>query len=166
MKICPTCNMQLDDNAVFCRNCGTRVAPKEETAGGTGYESGYYQTQVPNPEPSPWDHTAEFEAKDIAENKLMAMLVYLTGIVGIVLVLLSGTESEYLRFHLRQGLKFLVAEAILAVAAAVLCWTVLVPICCACALVVLQVIRIISFFQVCGGKAVEPAIIRSLGFMK
>ena len=31
---------------------------------------------------------------------------------------------------------------------------------------VLYVIRIISFFQVCGGKAVEPAILRSIGFLK
>ena len=164
MKICPTCNMQLDDNAVFCRNCGTRVSPREEPVTTTGYESGYYQ--APTPEPTPWDHTEEYEAKDIAEHKLLAMLVYLTGILGIILALLARTESPWLRFHLRQGLKFLVANALLAVAAAVLCWTLIVPFCAAVAMAVLYVLRIISFFQVCGGKAVEPAILRSLNFLR
>ena len=164
MKICPTCNMQLDDNAVFCRNCGTRVSPKEEPVVTSGYESGYYQVSAP--EPTPWDHTAEFESKDIAEHKLLAMLIYLTGIVGIILALLARTESPWLRFHLRQGLKFLVAEALLATASVVLCWTFIVPFCAAIAILVLYVIRIISFFQVCGGKAVEPAILRSIGFLK
>ena len=164
MKICPTCNMQLDDNAVFCRNCGTRVSPKEEPVVTSGYESGYYQVSAP--EPTPWDHTAEFESKDIAEHKLLAMLIYLTGIVGIILALLARTESPWLRFHLRQGLKFLVAEVLLTIAAAVLCWTLIAPFCAAIAILVLYVIRIISFFQVCGGKAVEPAILRSIGFLK
>lgn len=166
MKICPTCNMQLDDNAVFCRNCGTRVAPKEEPTGSTGYENGYYQTQAPAPGPSAWDHSAEFEAKDVAENKLLAMLIYLTGILGIALAFLARTESDYLRFHLRQGLKFLVVEAVLAAATAVLCWTLIVPFCAAGAILVLYVLRIISFFQVCGGKAVEPAILRSMNFLR
>lgn len=164
MKICPTCNMQLDDNAVFCRNCGTRVSPKEEPVVTSGYESGYYQASAP--EPAPWDHTAEFESNDIAEHKLLAMLIYLTGIVGIILALLARTESPWLRFHLRQGLKFLVAEVLLTIAAAVLCWTLIAPFCAAIAILVLYVIRIISFFQVCGGKAVEPAILRSIGFLK
>ena len=164
MKICPTCNMQLDDNAVFCRNCGTRVSPKEEPASTSGYERGYYQPSTP--ESTPWDHTGEFEAKDIAEHKLLSMLIYLTGILGVILVLLTRTDSPWLRFHLRQGLKFLVADALLATAAAILCWTIIAPFCAAAAMVVLYVIRIICFFQVCGGKAVEPAILRSIGFLK
>ena len=32
--------------------------------------------------------------------------------------------------------------------------------------IILLVLRIIAFFQICGGKAKEIAIIRSFGFMK
>ena len=163
MKLCPTCNMQLDDQAVFCRNCGTRVAVEEKSTE-TSYESGYYQAPVM--EPTPWDHTPEYEEKDVADHKLMARLVYLTGILGLILALLDRSESAYLEFHKKQGLKLLVTEVVLALASVLLCWTLLVPFACGCALAVLQVIRIICFFRVCGGKSVEPAIVRSLGFLK
>lgn len=33
-------------------------------------------------------------------------------------------------------------------------------------MIILLVLRIISFFQICSGKAKEPAIIRSLGFLR
>lgn len=164
MKICPTCNMQLDDQATFCRNCGTRVSPREEQPTTNGYESGYYQ--APEPVPSPWDHTADFEARDIQQNKLFAMLIYLTGLVGILLTLLARPNSTWLQFHLRQGMKFLVAEAFVTIAALVLCWTVLVPVCAGISLAILFLLRLIGFFQVCNGKAVEPAILRSLKFMQ
>ena len=48
----------------------------------------------------------------------------------------------------------------------VLFFTVIVPIAAAVMFIVFEVIAIICFFQVCQGKAVEPAIIRSLGFLK
>ena len=54
---------------------------------------------------------------------------------------------------------------LLAIAAALLAWTFLVPIAAGIAMVVLMVIKIICFFQVCKGKAKEPAIVRSLGFL-
>jgi uncharacterized membrane protein len=156
--------MQLDDNAVFCRNCGTRISPKEEPVVTSGYESGYYQVSAP--EPTPWDHTAEFESNDIAEHKLLAMLIYLTGIVGIILALLARTESPWLRFHLRQGLKFLIIDALLTIIGLILCWTLIVPAACGIVEVILLIVRIISFVSVCKGRAVEPAIIRSLGFLR
>lgn len=164
MKICPTCNMQLDDQAVFCRNCGTRVSPREEAPGKTGYDSGYYQP--PEPVPSPWDHTAEFDARDIQQNKLFAMLIYLVGLVGIGIALLARPNSPWLSFHLRQGLKFLITEVLLVLCAAVLCWTLIVPICAGISMAILWILRLVGFFQVCGGKAVEPAILRSLKFLR
>ena len=33
-------------------------------------------------------------------------------------------------------------------------------------MLILFVLKIIAFFQVCGGKAKEPSIIRSLGFLR
>ena len=155
MKICPCCTAQLEDEAQFCRNCGA-IQPDAEQL---------FIQAVPV-EKDPWDHTKEFEERDIAEHKLIAMTVYLLGIAGVIIALLAAKESAYAGFHIRQGLKFTVAEALLVIAAAVLFWTFLVPIAAGIALAVLMVVRAVCFVHVCQGRAVEPAILRSVGFLK
>ena len=165
MKICHCCTAQLDDDAQFCRNCG---APQGEENKRPIQPAPVYQSQYQapaQPEKDPYDHTEEFEAADIASGKLWAMCVYLLDIVGIFLVLLGARENGYAMFHLRQGLKFTVVEMLLGIAAALLAWTFLVPIAAGIAMVVLMVIKIICFFQVCKGKAKEPGIIKNLGFL-
>lgn len=159
MKICHCCTAQLEDDALFCRNCG---APQ-------GEEDKRSLQSVPMPQPEPekdeFDHTEEYEPADIAQHKLWAMCVYLLDILGIALALLGAKESPYVMFHIRQGLKFTVTEALLAIAAVVLSWTFIVPIAAGIALVVLTVIKVICFFQVCQNKAKEAVIIRMLGFL-
>lgn len=161
MKICHCCTAQLEDDAQFCRNCG---APQGEDQKRPVEVSPVYQAPA-QPEKDVFDHTEEFDAADISAGKLWAMCVYLLDIVGIFLVLLGAKESRYAMFHLRQGLKFTVVEMVLAMAAALLFWTFLVPIAAGIGFVVLMVLKVISFIQVCQGKAKEPAIIRSLKFL-
>lgn len=86
MKFCSKCGAQLDDNAVFCPSCNSSVAPAQP--GMNAYVD-------------PYDHTAEFDAKDVSNNKVYAMLLYLMGIVGIVIALLASRDSDYLKFHIR-----------------------------------------------------------------
>ncbi len=155
MKICPKCGAQLEDSAAFCPTCGMQF-----TAPGVAYNAPYTAPTMP------YDHTAEFDAKDVSENKVIAMLVYLLGVVGIIIALLLGDSSPYAAFHLRQALKFVVIETLTGLIAALLCWTILVPVAAGIFLVVLWVVKIICFFQICGGKAIEPAIIRSFTFLK
>lgn len=160
MKTCHCCTAQLEDDALYCRNCG---APQ------TGEDKAIVRpVSMPAPEPEIdlYDHTAEYEAADVAQNKLWAMLVYLLDAAGVLLALLGAKNSAYVMFHVRQSLKFTVLQVILAAAAAVLFWTFLVPIAAGVALAVLTVLRAIAFIQVCRGEAREPAIIRSLGFLK
>ena len=157
MKNCPVCNAQLNDEAAFCTQCGTplrdgqgpeaQAAPQSEgnPAPGAAPQAAYQPPQQ-NPAQAapyvdPYDHTKEFSAQDISDNKVFAMLMYLTGWIGIIIALLASKESRYVAFHLRQALKIEVVG-------------------------ILLVLRIISFFQICSGKAKEPAIIRSLGFLR
>lgn len=112
------------------------------------------------------DHTAEFSPKDISDNKVMAMLPYLMGTIGTIIALLATRESEYTYFHVRQSLKITVVTMLLGIAILFLFWTVIVPFLGTICLIILFVIRIICFFQVCSGKAKEPAFISSLGFLK
>jgi len=161
MKICPTCGAQLDDSMSFCTNCGAQMPVNQQP-----YQQPYQQAYAPAPVYDPYDHTAEFEAQDISDNKVIAMLVYLAGAIGIIIALLVGKDSKYAAFHLRQALKFFVVELLTYIVTALLCWTIIVPLAAPIFLLVLFVIKIICFFQICSGKAKEPAIIRSFGFLK
>ncbi len=162
MKICPNCNNQLNDNAGFCNNCGTQFAanPQQPNFQAAPQYNNYA------PAFDHFDHTSEFDPKDIADNKVVSMLVYLMGAIGIIIALLASNTSPYAAFHVRQALKFTVVSILGGICAVLLCWTIIVPIAYAILSLVLIVVKFICFFQICAGKAKEPAIIRSLGFLR
>lgn len=149
MKFCSHCGTQCEDNAVVCPACNQplNAAPF-----------------VPNLDPN--DHTAEFSAKDISDNKVVAMLPYLLGVAGLIIALLMSGSSDYIKFHVRTALKFTVVETLLGIVTLLLCWTFIVPIAAGVCFVILFVLRIIAFFQICNGKAKDPAIISGFGFLK
>lgn len=164
MKNCPNCNAQLNDNDMFCGNCGTSFASNASAGAPQGAPT--YQPAAPTYVADVHDHTAEFDAQDISDNKVYAMLPYLMGAIGIIIALLASRDSEYVKFHLRQSIKLVVATTLLGLASTVLVWTLIVPIVAGIMMIVLQVIQIICFFQVCKGQAKEPAIVRDLSFLK
>lgn len=158
MKFCPHCGNQLNDDAAFCPNCGTRF-------GQEGQQPNY--AQQPNVIMiAPYDHTREFDPKDISDNKVYCMIIYLLGVFGVIVGLLAGQQSPYVSFHVRQALKISVVEILVGLCAALLFWTIIVLFVAAIFIIVLGVVRIICFVQICQSKAVEPAIIRSIGFLK
>ena len=187
MKICPKCNSQLADDAVFCTTCG---AQQDESASGSQANSHQanqqnqqfnqqvnQQNQQFNQQPNqnlyyaqpaydPFDHTSEFDDKDISDNKVFAMAAYLLGILGVIIALLASHDSKYARFHVNQALKFTIVNILISICALVLCWTFIVPIAAIIMYVVFFVLEIICFFQVCSGKAKEAPILRSLNFLK
>lgn len=150
MKFCPNCGSPLEEGAVTCAKCGEPLNAQA----------------APVPYADPTDHTGEFEAADISDNKVVAMLPYLMGVVGLIIALLARSDSPYAKFHIRQYLKICVCEAIIAICSAVLCWTFLVPIAGGICVIILLVVRVICFFQICKGQAKEPAIVSKLGFLK
>ncbi len=156
MKFCPNCNTELDDGAVFCSNCGAHVAPDAEGA----------SAKAQTPKTDNFDHTAEFDPNDISENKVVAMLVYLCGFFGIIIALIAGNSSPYALFHAKQAMKLVVTGGLAGIVTVLLCWTVIVPVAYVVFTVCLFVIKIVCFFQICKGKAIEPAIVRNLKFMK
>lgn len=148
MKYCVKCGTQCDDQAVACPNCGNP-----------------FEVAAAKPVDAK-DHTADFDAKDISENKVVAMLPYLMGIIGILVSAILAKDSPYVSFHVKAALKFTVVEALLLIVTAVLCWTFIVPIAASICLIIIFVLRIIAFVQICQGKAKDPAIIGSFGFLK
>ena len=149
MKQCPSCGAQLDDAVAFCPNCGANL-------------NGY----APAPVVDPYDHTAEFDAQDISDNKVYCMLIYLMGAIGIIIALLATPDSPYARFHVRQCVKITVCELLISFLSAVLCWTIIVPIAGAVCLAILFVVQIICFVRICKGLAKEAPIVCKLDFLK
>ena len=168
MKYCNHCGAGLPDDATFCTACGNSLNPNP--APGYAPNPGY--APVPGYAPQgyapvdPYDHTSEFDPKDISDNKVICMLIYLTGAIGIFIALLASNSSKYVAFHVRQALKFMVVNSLIAVVTALTFWTVLVPIVAGIFTIVLAVVQIICFFDICKGKAKEPYIIRDMKFMK
>lgn len=178
MKVCPNCKNNIDDASVFCAVCGANVtAPQPEPQPTVEYA----QQTPPQGQPVPpqgvpyyngaqtqndqFDHTSEFDEKDIADNKLVAMLIYLLGIIGIAVAFLVKKDSPYLNFHIRQGIKFVVIETLASIATALLCWTCIAPVVGGVFLTALAVVQIIAFIDVCNGKAKEAPIVRSFKFL-
>lgn len=182
MKVCPNCKTQLADDAGFCTNCGTNLqqppqnfneAPQQNVNAQPQQNNAYAQPQpnaypAPVPVVKPTDHTAEFTAEDVSANKLFALLVYAMSIIGVFLALVAriGGKSDYLNFHIKQGLKLVVAEVIVGFVTAVLSWTCIVPIAGAICIGILLVLDVICFIQTCRGKSVEVPILSSFGFLK
>ncbi len=150
MKFCTKCGTQCDDAANCCHQCGAPFAAAAAPV-------------APVPYVDPHDHTAEFDKQDISDNKVVAMLCYLMGIFGIIIACLLSTDSKYVKFHIRACLKITVVEALILFFNIIpflgwFAWGV-------CS-IILAVVRIIAFFQICGGKAKDPAIVGSFGFLK
>lgn len=148
MKVCMNCHLTYDDAAQVCAQCGDpliAIAPQPADL---------------------TDHTAEFDAADISENKVLAMVPYLMGWIGILITLLASGSSPYASFHVKQALKIQVCIALLGILSTVLAITIIVPIAAAVCILILGIVNIICFFQVCAGKAKEAAIVNKLGFLK
>ena len=181
MKMCPNCRNQITDEAVYCPICGNGIGTAPQfTAQQTpppqpDYSTAYQQPPVTAPVPyvDPFDHTDKFDAADISENKVLAMLCYLLGPIGILMSQLAAGKSKYAAFHIRQAMLLTVAEIlgllVLAVGAFLLLELrmrafvmFIIPI----ALIGLVGLHLICFFQICKGKAKEVYIVRNLKFLK
>lgn len=150
---------------MFCTSCGTPWTPPAgpvpgqggyQDQGGYAYGAGYAM---------PYDHTSEFTAEDVRDNKVFCLIVYLIGIPGIIIAMLAANSSPFVGFHVRQALKITVVSTLTAIASVVLCWTIIIPIAGVVFIGVLSIIRIICFFRICSGKAIEAPIVRSIGFL-
>ncbi|WP_405354504.1 zinc ribbon domain-containing protein [Ruminococcus sp.] len=171
MNNCPRCNAQLEDNAAFCPNCGFSVAQQAATQPQQAQpnpQEQQYNQYAAAPVANPTDHTAEFSAEEVSENKLIAALIYVSGILGVIVALIaqSSRKSKYLDFHIKQGLMITIIMFFLAVAGAILSFTCIVPIAAAICEVILLVCQYICLFKTLANKSVEVPIINKFGFLK
>lgn len=162
MKNCPNCHAEMEDHDQYCPVCGS--AANAYVPPNTTYQEPVEIT-VPEIIPDPYDHTEEFSREDIRNHRLLCMLMYLLDFVGIIIALLAAKESEYTAFHMKHAMRFTILEALVAIAVALLSWTVIVPVLGAIAMVVLVVIKLTSFVHVCKDQARDPVLIRNITFL-
>lgn len=182
MITCPNCRNQIPDEAVYCPVCGTGVGAVPQftaqqfpapTASDNANDTHPPVYTSPVPYVDPYDHTADYDAADIAENKVFALAMYLLGPLGILIALLAAKESRYTAFHVRQSLKLTVAEVLGTIALAVaafLMWSLrmrgLMSFIVTVALIGLIAVRLLCVLCVCKNKVTEAFLVRSLRFLK
>lgn len=157
MAFCRNCGTQVQEGWTHCPTCGAPVgAQPQQSTPVAAVQKAVRQK----------DFTAEFDPADISQNKVVAMAPYVLGVLGVIVALLAARDSKYAAFHARQALKLEVVSAILGVAAILLIWTIVTPIAAAVCEVILFVVRIICFVQVCMGQAKEAPILGALPFLR
>ena len=148
MKQCPHCGSLLVDDAIVCTNCGLALS---------GEQQEYYTQDF---------YSAVSSDADVSDNKVACMAAYLMGVLGLIIASLVGKDSKYVAFHIKQALKITVLGIILFLFGVVFVWTFIIPMVVIVCLIILFVLRLIAFFQVCRGKAYEPSIVRDLNFLR
>ncbi len=168
MKKCPNCHNETDDLSTFCPVCGTmldaivQLIPEETNA---QFSRQMPVMEIPKASSAKYDCTANYSESDILENRIPCMCVYLLGAVGVIIALLMASDSPYTRFHVIQSLKFTVLEVLTTIISVVLCWTVLVPILGAIALLVLMIAKFACFLDVIRNKATVSPLLHSIRFL-
>jgi|GEM_PF-65683 len=126
------------------------------------YQQPYGQPYQQAPVKDLKDHTEDYEAQDISENKVYAMLPYLFSIVGVIVALLAAKESPFVKFHIHESLKIAVCTALCAIIMLIpFVGTIVGGIC----MIILLVCSIIQFVRICQGKAKEAPIVSNFGFL-
>ena len=111
----------------------------------------------------PKDHTAEFDAQDIADHKLLAVAAYLFTPLGALLIGIYCKDSAFIKFHIKNKISIFLATVLTMLLFIIpfLGWAV-----GGVLLVILEVVEIIEIVWTWQGKAKEVPIISSIGFLK
>ena len=98
MAFCRNCGANIPDMATFCSHCGTPV--QAEQAPQPQAEPIQYQEPINN------NTQGGFNPADVQENKVMGVLAYI-GLL-VLIPIFAAKDSEYARFHSKQGTKLCV----------------------------------------------------------
>lgn len=109
MSFCTKCGTEIKEEASFCANCGAPVNGEnsQTKAESFGTSADGFNAAV-NQFTETTDRTAEFEATDISNNKVYAVLSYIGFLVLVPLI--AAPNSKFARFHANQGLVLLIGE--------------------------------------------------------
>lgn len=123
MAFCSNCGTAYEEGAKFCPSCGAAVGQEQPTQQPQPQQSVQpAQPQYQQPQGAAQndfvaklqslnntaDTTAQFDKTDIEQNKVMAILAYLSWLV--LVPLFGAKESRFARFHVNQGIVLAIVE--------------------------------------------------------
>lgn len=118
MAFCGKCGTKVEEGVKFCPGCGAQMAAAQpETPQAQPAQANGFGAKVAGLNNTA-DTTGTYDAKDIADNKVMAILAYL-GILWLI-PFFGKKDSPYVAYHCRQGFNLLLAEIAYAVLSAIL----------------------------------------------
>lgn len=97
MAFCGKCGAQVNEGAKVCPGCGAAQANSAPDL--SAKIQGLNNTA---------DTTAAFDQQDIANNKVMGVLAYLSWLV--LIPIFGAKDSKFARFHANQGLALAITE--------------------------------------------------------
>ncbi|MBO4391701.1 MAG: zinc-ribbon domain-containing protein [Clostridia bacterium] len=157
MAFCPKCGAQVEEGVKICPTCGENLEPKTEDVSAKVAEL-----------TNTADYTATYDPNDIQNNKVMAILAYLSWLV--LIPLFAAKDSPFARFHVKQGLLLAIAEIVVAIVFSILTsivsgifvlWLIFTLIQAVCN-IFFFVISIMGIINAAQGKAKELPIVGKL----
>ena len=106
---CKNCGADLNESETLCPVCSTMTAPDEERPAA---KDGVHTEETVSAPASPADradHTDEYEKDDIEHGRLLSVLSYLW--IFVLIPVFAAGDSDYVKFHRRQGLILFAAES-------------------------------------------------------
>ncbi len=172
MAFCGKCGTKADEGVKFCPSCGAAMAAPEQQAQQPEQNTqSDFAGKLQNLNNTA-DTTADFDAGDIQQNKVMAILAYI-GILVLV-PLFAAKESKFARFHTNQGLILAICEIAYGIAYSILSSVILaiswklyflVSIIGLVSLVFL-VVAVLGIVNAANGKAKELPVIGKFRILK
>ena len=161
MAYCRNCGKEIDESAKFCSYCGTATDVNANT--NKSFNLGEKFQEFNNTK----DHTEEFEAEDIENNKIIALFAYF-GLL-ILIPIFATPNSRYAKFHVSQGINLIVVSlaysAISSALVAAFSWLpvvcTLIDISVSLAGLLIVVLVVLGIYNAVNGKAKELPIIGS-----
>lgn len=100
MAFCYKCGSEVEENAKFCAKCGADLENPQETPASDAAKTDF--TDVINNITETEDTTAQFDANDIKNNKILSLFSYI-GILFLI-PMFAAKDSKFARFHVNQGI--------------------------------------------------------------
>lgn len=118
MAYCVKCGTKVDEGVKFCPSCGaTTAAPEKAAQNEQQSTQNDFAGKLQNINNTA-DTTANFDAGDIQNNKVMAVLAYL-GLLWLI-PFFGCKQSPYAQYHCKQGLNLMLLEIAYIILSAIL----------------------------------------------
>lgn len=120
MAFCSNCGQKLDDNTNICPSCSVQEEQATTTENTQGANTQGANTQGAASQPNVFqklndtsDTTSEYDSKDIENNKILALLSYLS--ILVLIPMFVAPNSKFARYHVKQGFTLFLAYIGLAI---------------------------------------------------